>query len=213
MRFAKLFIKNISKTRMSKMKKVTYNKLKKVVESKGYKFFTGKLNVNLIGVRTERVATNEWDDSLYVAYEDEAGKKVVINFGEFTTDPGFKYLQETLLNKLGCAILKEDQHRGIWQLGKHQGKYSALVQRKACEVYRDKNRDTILDTGVLMFGIFGINLHHGASREEVGPYSAGCQVLKKEKDLEKLLDICKKSATLYGNSFSYTLLLKEDLNI
>ena len=42
-------------------------------------------------------------------------------------------------------------------------------------------------------------------------YSAGCQVFADPKDFAKFIELCKKQSTLYGNSFTYTLLDEKDL--
>ncbi len=48
---------------------INYSQLQKVVQDKGFAFFTGDLNINLIGVRTSDKITNDFDDVLYIAIE------------------------------------------------------------------------------------------------------------------------------------------------
>lgn len=187
----------------------SFDEIKQVVERKGYKFFDGYLNMNLIGVRNDNVATNEFDDDLFIAMEF-GGTKQIIDFNDFTTDPGGYYLKEKLLNPDGCAILIPGQHKGMFKGGKHKGKYDALVQASKVTVARDRNRDNILDMDNLDTGWFGINMHHAYDRENVGPYSAGCQVHSTDEQLGVILALYYMSSSKWGEKLSYTLLEKKD---
>ena len=96
-------------------------------------------------------------------------------------------------------------------LGYHKGQYEALIQRGLVQVYRDNNRDNILDFASIQEGIFGINIHKaGVDSAYVDNWSAGCQVFKRSSDFMAFMEICKKSAALYGNKFTYTLLTSND---
>lgn len=136
-----------------------------------------------------------------------------------TTDPGEKYLVHPL-NKKGTAILVPNQYRGVYKIdthARHNTKFAheALCQRgNTVKVWRDGNRDKILDHDpeTLDEGWFGINIHRSKTGEAdyVGSYSAGCQVFKNGTDFRLFLDAVKRSAKLYGNSFTYTLLEEKD---
>ena len=97
----------------------------------------------------------------------------------------------------------------------HRGKYLALCQRSGLvKVYRDKNKDNKLDMEpkTIQTGYFGINIHKaGLKSEVIGGYSAGCQVFKNVSDFNTFLKLCQRSAELYGNNFSYSLLDTNDL--
>jgi len=190
----------------------TYELLKQAVESKGYKFFEGEMNINLIGVRSSNVVTNEFDDTLLVAFELN-GQKIVLTFKDFTTDPGFYYLKQKFLNPKGCAILKPGQYPGMWTIGKHRGKYPALVQVGKCTVYRDRDGDNQIDTDTEQSGLFGINMHHGYDAEDINKYSAGCQVHSHDEQLNVIIALCEMSAVKWGDAFTYTLLEKADIEI
>jgi len=189
---------------------MTYNELKTRVEFKGYKFFEGEKNINLIGVRASNVITNDFNDTLFVAIQID-GIKQVFEFGEFTTDPGFYYLKKKFLNPKGCAILKEGQYRGMFTFGKHRGKYRALVQIGKCTVYRDRNKDNTIDTESEQTGLYGINMHHAYDAKKINKYSAGCQVHKHDEQLNVILALCKLSTVNYGATFTYTLLESTDV--
>jgi len=184
---------------------------------KGYTFFDGnkKLNINIIGIRRDNAGTNEFDDFIVVLYKDENLKEVTKIYPA-TTDPG-EYWLKNPINTKGTAILIPGQYRGTWKIGKHQNKYEALVQRKEVSVWRDNNKDEIIDYESLesiMKGFFGINIHRSNPYDKsylVNKWSAGCQVFQSVDDFNEFMSLCKKSANLYGNSFSYTLLTEQDL--
>lgn len=184
----------------------TYNGLKEYFKSLNYQFDERVFGINLIGIRSSLNATNLWDDTLLIAYINNKREGVVKEFKNFTTDPGYYFLKTKLLNPKGCAILCEGQHIKMFTNGKHNGKYEALVQYKPVKVYRDSNKDNILDENVIDTGMFGINLHHGYNSYVVFNNSAGCQVLKSPSDLTKVLEMTTTFEKLYGKGINYTLL-------
>ena len=127
-------------------------------------------------------------------------------------------MKEKLLNPKGTAILVPGQYRGCWQIGLHNGKYEALVQKKPVSVYRDGNKDLIydLDPKKIDKGVFGINIHRSNPYGEsatVDNWSAGCQVFASSKDFKEFMELCGKQKAMYGNSFTYTLLDEKDLGL
>jgi hypothetical protein len=191
--------------------------LRKVMTSKSYIFFDGnkKLNLNIIGVRRDNHGTNEFDDFLVVLYKNQNLKEECKVYS-ITTDPGEHWLKNPL-NPKGTAVLVPGQYRGTWKLGRHQNKYEALVQAKPVKVWRDNNKDNIIDYqgfNTLSEGYFGINIHRSNPYDKsylVNKWSAGCQVFQSVKDYDEFLDMCKRSANLYGNSFTYTLLTEQEI--
>jgi len=195
----------------------TLEEVKKAVLSKGYKWFeNGDYNINIVGIRnseTENQITNKFDDCVTVSYKVNGEW----NFHCFkaTTDPGTHWTKN-LLNKDGVAILVPGQYRGSHTIGLHKGKYEALRQKKPLKVYRDKNKDGVYDLleENIHEGIYGINIHrataHGESKQ-IDKWSAGCQVLAKTSDFNKLMELARKSSGLYGNSFTYTLIESKDI--
>jgi len=196
---------------------LTSKNLQKVMNKKGYTFFDGnkQLNVNLIGVRRDNAGTNEFDDFFVMIYRDKKLNEVCKVF-PVTTDPG-EYWLENPINPKGTAVLVPGQYRGTWQLGKHQNNYEALVQRKEVKVWRDNNKDKVIDYKsfhTISEGYFGINIHRSNPYDKsylVNKWSAGCQVFQSVDDFEEFMKICKKSANLYGNSFTYTLLTEQEI--
>ena len=186
---------------------LTYNNIKNWYATKNYEFYTRPFEINLLGIRNDNKATNLWDDTLVVSYNDGREDKVLI-FKQFTTDPGFYFLKTKILNPKGCFFLKEMQHLKMFTVGLHQGKIKALVQYKPVTGYRDANKDDTLDTTLEDKGMFGINLHHGYNSFIVHNNSAGCQVLKNVKDLEQLLPLFKLHEDSFGKGINYTLTSK-----
>lgn len=186
----------------------------KIFANKGYAFFTkGAYNLNIIGVRHKGAkVTNHFDDYLVVIYNTDKEKNVRRVF-QCTTLPGKKAMEHPMTIK-GTAILKEGQYRGAYKVAYHKGKYKALCQKKPLIVYRDNNKDKVYDLSPLSIdkGIFGINIHKaGDNSTLVDGWSYGCQVLAKSLDFSTLMRLVDKSARIYGNSFTYTLINEEDL--
>lgn len=195
------------------MNRYTLDHIKSVLSHKGYKFFTGKFNVNIIGVRMLTHTKNTFDDLLYFIYE-HSNKKSIIKEYPITTDPGSFWLKKPL-NEHGTAIVVPGQYRGVWKIGLHKGEYKALVQQKPIKVYRDNNLDEVLDMDINSIdeGLFGINCHRSNPYSEsyfVNKWSAGCQVFKNVSDFRNFIEICDMSAKIYGPSFTYTLLEQLD---
>jgi hypothetical protein len=194
----------------------TKEQIEKAVKSKGYVWFEDESNkgfdVNIVGVRnssTGQTVTNVFDDLLTVSYKEGGVWK--IKQWSATTDPGKKGVME-YHNAAGVARLVEGQYRGSHQLGLHQGKYEALKQKDNVKVYRDANRDMTYNEDRIQEGVFGINIHKaGADSIEVSNWSEGCQVFKRSIDFEEFMTICRKSAQIHGNSFTYTLIESNDI--
>lgn len=190
--------------------------IKELMQNKGYRFFeNGKYNLNLIGVRATRkegVNQDTFDDLLMVIYNDDSGKQVKFII-PITTVPGVLHMQNPSNNK-GVAILKAGQYPGVWKIDYHKGQYPALCQRgDKFVVYRDNNKDITLDfdEATTDYGYFGINFHKSLLEAlTIGGWSAGCQVAQKEENYNYVMMLAEKAKSIYGNSFTYTLLDEKD---
>ena len=192
---------------------------KETLISKGHVFFEkGEYNLNIIGVRNDSGRADVFDDCINVFYRIEG--EWVVDLYVATTEPGSSILRNPIksVRHKGTAILVPDQYRSVYEIGTHGGKrkYTALVQRGGqVSVFRDNNRDTKADTDVKTeTGMFGINIHRHwgpDEREYTGGVSAGCQVFQSSKDFYEFMDTCNKSADIWGNSFTYTLIMEGDL--
>ena len=195
--------------------KVSKADFSKILVDKGYVYFNkGKYNLNIIGVRrTCTKVTNQFDDYIVVEYIDMYGIKTREVFAA-TTDPGLTSITNPISSK-GCAILAPGQYRSCWKLGYHKGKYEAIVQYKPVKVYRDNNKDKVydFDSKTIEEGIFGINIHKaGDNSTIVNGWSAGCQVLARRKDFDKLMKLAHYQFSQgMGARYTYTLINEEDL--
>ena len=194
--------------------KITITHLREVMLKKHYSFYEkGNFNINIISVRSKNRVANSFDDWLFCVYKEN--NEWIKKTYRVTTDAGKYYLENPMNNK-GTAILIPNQYKSAYKLAKHNGKYTALCQRKPVEVWRDNNKDNILNTETdkREWGLFGINIHRSNPYSEsyvVEKWSAGCTVFKDVASYNEWIKICKLSSEKYGNSFTYTLLNETDL--
>lgn len=190
---------------------LTYDTVGKLYADKGYRFYdTGKLNVNLFGIRKD-LTVDIFNDIIGIAYRDEKNNPQLKAFVG-TTEPGLYYLKNKLGNVKGTFILMPGYYSKCWKVGKHKGEYEALVQSApgVFKGWRDSDADGKLDmTGDIYTDVAGLNCHTTShlrgSAQKVGAYSASCQVLQYTKDHLELMGIVKKSKDIYGDLFSYAL--------
>ena len=193
----------------------TCGKIADAVKAKGYKWFEGQYDLNLVGVRSSDLQANTFNDWLTVSHRRDSGVWAFYAF-QATTDPGL-YWRENPDNVSGVAMVVPNQYPQLWRLGLHQGKYPALVQNADVTVYRDNDRDKLLQPNAAKTetGKFGINCHRanpdGAS-QNVDKWSAGCQVLADSDDFGFLYALCQRQIALKkGLTFTYTLLTEADV--
>lgn len=197
------------------LEKIKSADFSKILVNKGYAYFTnGKYNLNIIGIRRAGTkVTNQFDDYIVVEYIDMYGIKTRDVFPA-TTDPGLSSMTKPMSTK-GCAILVPGQYRSSWMIGYHKGKYEALVQCKPLKVYRDNDKDNVYDLNskTIEEGNFGINIHKaGDDSTIVNGWSAGCQVLKRKVNFDKLMKLAHYQFSQgMGARYTYTLINEEDL--
>lgn len=195
--------------------KINVDHLPKLILSHGLDLFSRhdkRFNLNIINIRSRETKAGKFDD-VQVVFWFWKGKLEWKKY-DVTTDPGVPYLLKPL-NKAGAAIVKPGQYLGVWQIGKHKGKYDALVQSRSISVMRDNNRDYRIDSrpDFYMTGMYGINCHRASKyglAERVGWYSAGCCVHQDPQMYEQFIKICKEAAMNWGNSFTATWLTERD---
>ena len=192
----------------------TREQLLDTLRTLGHPVFTaGDFNLNLVGIRAADRRPDAFDDLICCAWRE--ADRWLFRAWPATTDPGLPFLREPM-NAGGTAILAEGHHRRCWAIGLHLGRIRALVQVAPMRVYRDGNRDDQfdLDPQTITEGVYGINLHPAWSvpvAQQVGRWSAGCQVPQRVRDFQELLARCETSSRIFGNRFSYTLIREEDL--
>ncbi len=186
----------------------------KHTKSLGYKVYDLPYQLNLIAYRSSKTKANRFDDTLHVIFKNDTEKWEHYTFN-ITTDPGTYWLENyEKLNVNGTALLKAGQYIGAYAIGLHRSKVWALRQVKDVSVLRQYDRDNRLDfyNGIEQTGMFYINIHpaaytRGVVREEVGEWSAGCQVFQSyDEYIDVFKPLCEKHKELYGNSFTYTLI-------
>lgn len=175
----------------------------------------GDYNVNLFGIRNSGdLHSNGFNDYLGVLYRLGGEWKIFVCMG--TTDPGLTS-RTVPVSTLGTAILPCGQYRKMFRLGKHKGKYEALVQNTPVPLFRDRNKDGKLDfTNLQPPAMCGINFHRANAKltsKQVDSWSAGCQVVASPKDFDTIMTIIKESAKRYGSVFTYTLFDSKDLEV
>lgn len=191
-----------------KKQDITVDLLRAACKSKGYLFFEdGDYNLNIIGIRTEDMRANTFNDYLCLAFK-QAGRWQLFVW-EQTADPGL-YYRKNPLNVLGTMILTPGQHRAAYEIGLHKGKYPALVQRRRLPVWRDNDRDGVVDVGSpqIEYGFQGCNIHHAAFKgvsKLVDKWSAGCQVMANYWEHQILMAVANRAEKQWGNAFTYTL--------
>lgn len=195
----------------------TIHTLLHTLRYKKYRIYDAEdgFELNIVGVRTHGRLANQFDDYLTVFYR--ASGQWILNVFPATTDPGAYWLLNPS-SRLGTAILKEGQYHRAYQLGKHQNRYRALVQRAEVTVLRDGNRDRTLDLDDAEeeTGWFGINIHRASARNrsiDVDRWSAGCQVVADPRQFQLFLDLCDEGQRLWGNAFTYTLIHQRDFEL
>ena len=190
------------------------------IEKLGHRVFeAGDYNLNLFGIRAAERQAGAFDDALGCAYK--VGGQWRVHYWQGTTDPGWLYLDgaSERFGVDGTAILCPGQYLGAYTIGPHgRTRYDALIQSDDVAVFRDANRDHILDTApeTITHGRFGINIHAAAVNPydetseapgSVGPWSAGCQVLL-APGFRDMMTLCKRQLEAHPTwvRFSYTLL-------
>ncbi len=191
------------------MLSVVIDSILKLYDTNKYKIYSDYNKLNIFGIRkaTRKNNLNQFQDVLGYFYNSKDGYQFKTFKG--TTTPGHYWLG-TLMNPKGTAILVPGQYEDTWSIGMHLGKYEALCQRKPVKVYRDKNKDEILDMDpkTIDSGIFGINIHRAHLNTVayyIGKYSAGCQVIQDPAEFSTLMILAHLHKQLYSNSFTYTL--------
>ena len=161
----------------------------------------------IVGFRSNEDAPNKFDDKFYM-FEGETFIDVVTG----TTNPGTPVLQGGFLkyNKVGAAVVKADTwYYDVWAYGLHMGKMPALRQVGPITVFRDGDKDgKSEELGAPITGLYGINFHAATYnnffrgiQENIGEWSAGCQVVNDKQKHLKWIEMLKAQSRV-----SYVLL-------
>lgn len=191
-----------------KIKKRTIKGVLALMKKNGYKINSRPYELNIIGIRTNNTEPNKFDDNLFVIYKnrDDVWEAKIY---PITTDPGTYWLKNPIAEK-GTAILKAGQYIDSYKLGLHRHEYISLVQQKPVTVWRDYDRNAVLDwdNRKEQTGLFGINIHRANKKgttKTIDKYSAGCQVFANATGFDEFITLAQNHKDLYGNNFTYTL--------
>ncbi len=184
----------------------------KAVEEHGFKVFDSgaDYDLNIIGARNPEQVPDIFNDRIHVCYT--IGGIWVEDVFEGTTDPGLYWLKNG--RQSGTAVMCHPQQiRGGYELGYHRGNihHPCLRPVKPCLVWRDPNRDSVIDYGELKtFEAWGINIHRANSKyrsKRIHKYSAGCQVIASPVRYAYFLELLNKQIEHNNwNTFTYTLI-------
>ena len=199
------------------------NKLLRFLKARKYIIYEKPYQLNIIGVRDTNTTPEKFDDKLNVIWKNDNGNWEGIEYA-ITTDPSIKWLNRGGAGEFeglqASAVLPSGQYVNTFKLGYHKGNYLALTQAKDLCVYRDYDRNALLDfnTTDITCGMFGINIHRAKSggaddgqgnTSIIGDYSAGCQVFQNYYCFGEFMSLVEKNKSMYGNEFfTYTLIDK-----
>jgi len=195
----------------------SYDQVTQRMGAMGFKVFTAPYDLTMWGIRGRgrQQGADDFDDVVGVAFTDEHGRHHCVGW-RATTDPGLTWLNQPWTTEGAAIIVADRQYRGLWKLGYHYD-YQALTQVGAVDIVRDGNRDGTLDVDALVRAgqvesvmWAGLNCHRAdeyGSGDDVGPWSAGCQVLANSWDFAQLMFLVDLQRTYgHGDVVSYCLL-------
>lgn len=199
----------------------TIKSLRREQDGEPYSFFeNGNFNLNIVAIRSDNDISNFWDDYLVIIFKRDGEWRFVV-YDEVTTDPGRTSLQHPKFPAAkinGTAIIKEGQYPGAYTVGYHiRRNHPALQQTGPIRIYRDKDKDIELDydPDTVTEGWYGCNIHTTRPDwrgDKVYNWSAGCIVMKDWFKFQKgFMQIINRSAKLYGNEFTLTLLTEKQI--
>lgn len=191
-----------------------WDDLKQILEKSDYADELDFDDYNLVAIRNfvniKKQYSNKFTDLLVLMSPSENKE---VQYFPATTVPGETFLLQTTrnwyiangdagsINPKGLAIVQPGVYK--YKIGKHKGKYEALVQDGKVKINRftpvdsiSKAKFTTYSPGNPETGKFGINIHRGnrtGVTDSVNDHSAGCFVFQNADDLKTLLALMKKN--------------------
>lgn len=209
----------------SEKKSIAVKDVLAVMKKKKYKINDKQFQINIVGIREDNIFDNLFSDKLFVFWKNEKMEWESYT-AKWTTMPGtlgqggvFKPI--TVLGITGVAVLVEGQYIDAYEfVDSYSGWlcYPYFQQVGKVKVYRDGDRDTVLDYDMpTQEGHFGINLHRMSNNNidtdtvnlEWVTWTMGCQG-NPEPHFKKLVDFARITAKFFGKRFTYTLINRND---
>lgn len=198
----------------------SYTEIKNAVIKKGYKWFSGNVDVNCIWERTSDTYTNKFTDWLHIAYLENGTEKVLSL--PATTKPGLKgsiLNPRTVYGVTGTAVIVPGQYLKAWEfVDSYKGfsDYPYFQQVGKIDYWRDFDKDLVIDEVQFQDNkIFGTNWHRmskdGKKGGNVDNWSLGCMGCE-EPYWKEALPIFRETTKLYGKTLTGTILETEDFN-
>jgi hypothetical protein len=211
----------------------------KALKKKNYVVFEKPFEMNIVGVRYNKPGqpyTNKFNDRLYVFYKNDQGSWKLV-WWPISTVPGkygskdeypkgstVKGQRNQVLHKDlpkmdsrgGIGILKPAQYLNLWVIGEY--KEEKALRPTNQKFYRDTNKgnpnityskEGIGNAGMLIHKAF--NRSQGPNTYGVGNWSEGCQVIPNPSHLDQFFGLLEKHKNKYGNKFTYTLIISDDV--
>jgi hypothetical protein len=135
----------------------------------------------LVWIRTDKNLTNTFDDFVAVY---KSGLPVMALPCSTTAGDYYVFNPLTVGGITGTAIACEQQIVGAHQfVTAANWKFLWLnapyfMQVLPITIYRDGNKNRLIDVFIKMFGLFGINFHRGGIAAFINGWSAGCLVVQ-----------------------------------
>lgn len=156
----------------------------------------------LVWIRTDKNLTNTFDDFVAVY---KSGLPVMALPCSTTAGDYSIFNPLTVGGITGTAVAMEQQI-----IGAHQFVTAAnwkflwlnapyFMQVLPITIYRDGNKNRLIDSHIKQFGLFGINFHRGGVAATINGWSAGCHIVQDNMWFE----VCKLFAN--GQRIDYTL--------
>lgn len=134
----------------------------------------------VINIRSGSKEANLFDDTTMLVFNN-----MVLGIYESTCDAGTPNL-ENPVNRDGAAIVMNGFYPKLWKVGKHRGKYEALVQNAPVVVFRDDDRDNILDySDIMLDDTMRLRLEHNNNDVTIVTASEPILVAKDPKETVK----------------------------
>lgn len=182
------------------------------VHKHNFRVFTGPYNMNIVGVRNANGTPNLFDDKIYVVYQDQDLNWICEGY-DATTDAGLYFMNKPMRASGTAVLIDPYQYRGVFMLGRHKNVYPCLIQSKPMAVWRDSNKNDIIDE-FKIGSATAIQIHRASSRwksQKINNWSAGCQVIADPKMFESFMNhvmICLDKRPTW-RTFTYTLIKSE----